>query len=177
MRSRRSQSGFTLMELMITVVIVGVLATIAIPTFTSYIYRSRTTEATTMLAEIRQRQESYRAEFNQYCDVSGALTTWTPAASPGSLKVPWPGGPGWAALGAAPEALVRFQYSAIAGLPGSTPAGAPANVVETAEFWHIAHAQGDLNGDGTSVLMEITSHRPTIWIGPDGSVAQARGWD
>ncbi|MBW2587652.1 MAG: prepilin-type N-terminal cleavage/methylation domain-containing protein, partial [Deltaproteobacteria bacterium] len=54
---RRNQ-GFTITELMITVVIMGVLASIAIPSFTNYIYKARVTEATNFLGGIKQRQEA-----------------------------------------------------------------------------------------------------------------------
>jgi len=66
MTNRNRKQGFTLIELMIVVVIIGVLAAVAIPSFQSYMYRSRMSEATTFLGEIKQRQEAYRAEFGLY---------------------------------------------------------------------------------------------------------------
>ena len=149
MRSRRSQSGFTLIELMITVIIVGVLAAVAIPAFSSYVYRSRTTEATTILAEIRQRQESYRAEFNQYAHVNSP----NPSTAPGTTARGWEVQPRWQQLGVRPDAPLRFQYNAIAGLPSTAVVspfpgcGAPATAVVNTEFFFVAQALGDLDGD------------------------------
>ena len=86
---KRNQ-GYTITELMITVVIIGVLATLAIPTFTSYIYKARVTEATNFLGKIKQRQESYRNEFGQYCAVDGDdWGSWNPATIPGEDPVVW----------------------------------------------------------------------------------------
>ena len=85
---RRNQ-GFTITELMIAVVIIGVLATLAIPTFTSYIYKGRVTEAVNFLAEIKQRQESYRSEFGQYCAVdTDAWGSYNPSTIPGIDDIP-----------------------------------------------------------------------------------------
>src|SRR5712671_2228865 len=64
----RARSGFSLMELMIVVVITGVLAAIAIPTFTGYVQKSRTSEAVQFLGLIKLRQEAFRSEFGQYFD-------------------------------------------------------------------------------------------------------------
>ena len=50
-RSARS-AGFSLIELMIGVAIVGIMAAIAVPTFKSYVYRGRATEAVTVLNEM-----------------------------------------------------------------------------------------------------------------------------
>jgi prepilin-type N-terminal cleavage/methylation domain-containing protein len=61
------RQGFTLMELMSVVAIVGILSAVAIPTFSSYIYKARTSEATEFLGVIRLREESYRSEFGVYC--------------------------------------------------------------------------------------------------------------
>ncbi|MGB5416235.1 MAG: prepilin-type N-terminal cleavage/methylation domain-containing protein, partial [Polyangiales bacterium] len=100
---KRTQ-GYTITELMITVVIIGVLSTLAIPTFTSYIYKGRVTEATTFLGKIKQRQESYRNEFGNYCAVSGVdWGTWNPTAIPGEDPVVWVSTDEWRQLGASPN--------------------------------------------------------------------------
>ncbi|HEY8430180.1 MAG TPA: prepilin-type N-terminal cleavage/methylation domain-containing protein [Sandaracinaceae bacterium] len=156
-RSRRH--GFTLMELMIVVAIVGILSAIAIPSFRSYIHRSRTSEALTFLAEIKQRQEAYRAEFGQYCAVSGSNPNggeWAPATAPvGGEKVAWTGEPGaWSELGAAPDGPVLFQYRTMAGPPGA-PNGIPG--YDGSDFWFVAQARGDLDGDGEAMILEAYS--------------------
>jgi prepilin-type N-terminal cleavage/methylation domain-containing protein len=71
---RRQRQGFSLMELMTVVAIVGILSAVAIPTFSDYIYKSRTSEATEFLGVIRLREESYRAEFGVYCSTMTTAT-------------------------------------------------------------------------------------------------------
>ena len=73
------QSGFTLIELMIVVAIIGILSAIAIPAFRDYVMRSRTTEGFEFLGEIHLRQESYRSEFGRYAN----CPNWNPAAIAG----------------------------------------------------------------------------------------------
>jgi type IV pilus assembly protein PilE len=63
--SRRT-SGFTLLELMITVLVVGILGAIAYPTFMQSIYKSRRTDAKKSLTEIQQAAERYRANHVAY---------------------------------------------------------------------------------------------------------------
>jgi prepilin-type N-terminal cleavage/methylation domain-containing protein len=58
--------GFTLIEMMVVVVILGILAALASFGWRRYIARARTTEATWMLAEIATREELYKSEFAQY---------------------------------------------------------------------------------------------------------------
>ncbi len=61
-------SGFTLIEMMITVAIVAILASVALPSYSEYVLRSKTEEATSGLAELRVRMEQYFQDNRKYDD-------------------------------------------------------------------------------------------------------------
>ena len=65
------QQGFTLIELMIVVAIIGILAAIAIPLYTNYTARAQASEAFTITANIRTRMIEYMNQ-NSKCPTSGA---------------------------------------------------------------------------------------------------------
>lgn len=65
-------SGFTLVELMITVAIVGILSAIAIPSYTDYVTRSKIGEATSALLDARVRMEQFFLDNRSYRNAGGA---------------------------------------------------------------------------------------------------------
>lgn len=62
----RVSAGFTLIEVMITVAIIGILASIAIPSYTDYVTRSRLVEAQSKLSETRVQLEQFYMNNRTY---------------------------------------------------------------------------------------------------------------
>ncbi|MDG0817771.1 type IV pilin protein [Bdellovibrio svalbardensis] len=71
--SRASQRGFSLVELMVVVAIIGVLASIAIPSINRYIAKARQTEAKTNLSTLYTSEKAFFAEYNVYDSRFGAV--------------------------------------------------------------------------------------------------------
>jgi type IV pilus assembly protein PilE len=75
----RRMQGVTLLELMVVIVIVALLASIAIPSYRSYMVRSHRTEATTALLQIRSAQEKFFLQNGRYINTTAGLTAAPPA--------------------------------------------------------------------------------------------------
>jgi type IV pilus assembly protein PilE len=77
----KQQNGFTLVELMIVVVIVGILASVAVPAYQDYVVRGKLTEATSNLANARVKMEQHFQDNREYGAAGG---TACPATIPAS---------------------------------------------------------------------------------------------
>jgi len=85
MTTRRPQRGFTLIELMITVVIIGILAAIAIPSYTRYVTQSRRASAEAYLLQVAQWQEKWRTSNISYGDSTVFISANGAPALPAEL--------------------------------------------------------------------------------------------
>ncbi|WP_413944337.1 type IV pilin protein [Bdellovibrio sp. HCB-162] len=71
--SRNSQRGFSLVELMVVVAIIGILAAIAIPSVNKYMAKARQSEAKTNLASLYTAEKAFFSEYNIYDSRFGAV--------------------------------------------------------------------------------------------------------
>jgi len=110
MRIHNRRGGFTLIELMIVVAIIGILAAIAIPNFLRFQLKAKSSEGKTNIAAIRTAEESFFAEFNRYVSADAS-----PAAIGDNVKVDFtdsgPALAGFSTLGWTPEGQVYFNYA------------------------------------------------------------------
>jgi type IV pilus assembly protein PilE len=80
--------GLTLVELLITIVIIGVLAAIAIPSYSNYMVRARRADAKTGLEQFRAAQEMRRAERGSYSvDIAELRNTWGVPGAAGDYDI------------------------------------------------------------------------------------------
>jgi len=74
----RKQHGFTLIELVITIAVVGILAAIALPSYQQYVIRSKRSAAQAQMMDIANREQQYLLANRSYAD-KAALGYTVPA--------------------------------------------------------------------------------------------------
>jgi type IV pilus assembly protein PilA len=136
MKLKYSRKGFTLIELMIVVAIIGILAAIAIPNFLKYQARAKTSEAKANLKGIFTSELAYYSENNQYGSLAGinyppigsirysySVGLVANTAEPGYIGNPVP----------SPATWVNSQGSCSQSI--NTPAGSGSTTGFTAGAW------------------------------------------
>jgi type IV pilus assembly protein PilA len=155
-RTRRASAGFTLIELMIVVAIMGVLATLATYGVRKYLLEAKRSEAVSMLTQIRSAEEAYRDERFVYHGLD-KFDTWHPDDDPGGKKMGWGSGANamtdvFNELGVVSTGPVEYSYGVVAGTVGAAPIAIPMPMAPlpapTGPFY-IAMAKADLNNDGS----------------------------
>ena len=140
-QANRREGGFTLIELMVTVALIGILAATAVVSFQLYTLRSKRSEAMVNLGSMRKMQLAY---FHEAGGFIMAPSSPGLAGYPGRDKQNWPAGggsfasvpgEGFDSLGWRPEGPTFFDYD--------------TNAVFGANGWAFtAAAYGDTDGDG-----------------------------
>ena len=143
-RLRKNQKGFTLIELMIVVAIIGILAAVAIPAFMDYMKKGKRSEAELNLNAIGKSGKTYYVENSQFPQTAAALTPAAACCSNANKKCPvaaanWEGVRGWDDLDFSvnEEHLFQYQYAVAGG--------------DNAD----ATAVGDLDCDGSTVTYTL----------------------
>ncbi len=155
----KTQRGFTLIELMIVVAIIGILAAVAIPKFLDYMKKSKRSEAELNLNAINKAADSEYSENTTYPQAASGATPATlccdgPNKKCAVLQADWAGNAAWDQLGFEMTQPFYFQYSY-----------APT---DAQHYTAIAH--GDLDCDGTFVDYTLTGDASTG--SPTSSIAK-----
>jgi len=167
--------GFTLIEAMIVVAIIGILSALGVVAYTHWVRTSYVTEAQGMVSNIRTAEEAFVSENGAYLDVSGSLGSGHsyPLQTPGAKVTAWGGACGWCrnptagwnALTVQANAPVIFGYSVIA--PDQTPPESPSSRIGTITIngatldyssmnngapWYFIEADANVSGDGVNYM-------------------------
>jgi type IV pilus assembly protein PilA len=170
-----TERAYTLVELMAVVSIIGILAAIAVFGTRKYIRASKTAEATSMIANIRAAEESYRDEMFRYNGISD-FDAWHPVNNPTNKVYDWHRDNGrisevFEELGVRPSGPVRYAYTVVVGDVGDTIPALPTRA-KLADFnfptvtgpFYVIVAKADFNGSGHQSFALAHSYSSAVHI-------------
>lgn len=176
-RRAKNERGYTLVELLVVVIMVGVLATLATIGVRKYIFAAKTSEAINMIGSIKAAQEAYKDETFSFLDVSSNIDTYYPMLTPGKAKYHWVQDShadyaNWRALGISTANPVQFGYSCVAGGPQDAlpDPGTQKTFAWPAPNgpWYVVKAVADQNENGTTSIYVSSSFTTEIYAENEG---------
>ena len=146
MSTSRHQAGFSLIELMIVVVIIGILAAVAIPAFVGHMRKAKTSEAMLQLNKVGKNAKSQYSVTTRFPQGTAAVlpgADGTACAAPGgrfaAMGSAWSADPVWEELGFQIDDPSLFSYHYASATPTTGQ----------------ALAVGDLDCDGTTIAYTL----------------------
>ncbi len=183
-----TERGFTLVELLVVVAMVGILAALGIVGYRKYVASAGTSEAMAMMQLIRHGETERKNDTMMFLGCSGcgaagcapgvgSLTAYYPMATPNQKKYTWEQVAHadygcWRLLNVRTDGAVRFGYAVVAGGAGDAviqPSGFKSlgALQQPTEPWFVIQAAGDRDEDGVFALLAATSWANEVYMEDD----------
>ena len=163
----KGKKGFTLIELMIVVAIIGILAAIAIPNFLKFQAKSKQSEAKSNLGAIFTGEVAYFGEANIYSNSFPAIS-WKPSGTPRYQYL----------IGSTTISNVAVPTdNQHVGAPGIYGSGTPGTAIPTPASWttnlNSANDNGVVSGSWTVVAPSVTPNATNFVAGAVGVISNS----